>query len=310
MTARATRDFDAAGNHRRPPGKGLGVSGVGKLVGAVAVVLGVWAVAPTASASSCDPNIELVWPKDGATLPVNGSVLFEETGCGWQGLGGWLHQDYDAFVDEELGTLEAGSDSRFGGFWWWPAPEPTVGSNVQLMLCGQDCDEAPPLVEFTLGPADDEAPSAPQLGELDYTLESFEDLLGDGELRHFRDWHLDVSGASADDPRVLRVVYDSQGAMPHTTWRWSDEATETITVRTSEEQAGQMVCMEVTALDPSGNASDPVERCRELSADETLDGDEAGCGCRVQRRGAWAWSGLSLLGLLGLRRRRRPMPMR
>lgn len=278
----------------------------------VAALAGVLAVPTTTRAASCAAQTVLVWPSDGAIVPRNGTLLFEQVGCGDALLTFVEPIGYEAFIDDVLVDLEEGPDPRFGGNGRWIDPAPAIGSTVLVTNCAPDCDGAisgtdDVRVEFTIGDSDDEPPAPATLGALDYTLGSVEDTY-EGTRHRYRDWALTVGGARPDDPRVYRIAFGVQGEPPDFQWRFSDAAQLELELRTGDEQAGETVCVEVTAFDQAGNAGEPVVSCRTLDESETLDADEGdgATGCRAggpKRSGSALALGLLLL-LLGVAGRR------
>ena len=189
---------------------------VGLGVGA-AVVAGLLGTPGEARASSCAAQMVLVWPKDGATVPRNAALLFEQVGCGDTFLTNADPIGYEVFIDDVLVELEEDPDPRFGGNGRWIDPAPAVGSTVLVTNCDEQCAAADPpsvgvRVEVTIAEPDDDRPPPASLGALDYTLGAVEDT-HDGMLYRYRDWELTVRGATPTDPRVYRVAIGIEGAL-------------------------------------------------------------------------------------------------
>lgn len=279
------------------------------LAGTATLGLLAWVAPSAAQACSCFPSVDIDWPVDGATTPANGRLLMRSF-CGGD------PQHFNVIVDGDEASLRL-DDAMSGGTGleaYRIEPQPQPGATVEISGCPEEgclgfTDDT--QLSFTVGAADLQAPSAPGLGPLSFELEDVE-LFDCGELdqeiQRARDWEVDIeASADAMGQALLYVVSlgPEGGGEPTTAQKLALDGSQDITaiVRRFEEDAGSNVCAEVRTFDMAGNEAEPVEVCRNLEQDDTLDGGQ-GCVCSASD-GSRGWSAAGLLALLLLVRRRR-----
>lgn len=256
-----------------------------------------------AEASSCFPSVSIAWPSDGGELPQGAQVLVD-TFC--------LFGDevsYEATVDGEPAELSEGDVEGT----YRIVPSPSVGANVVFGACvdehsGQpSCDSVSLTVVAT---EEDRSFVAPSL-DLHHDLRwSWIDM------RWYWGLRAEIGGQeeNAGRPALYRVGLDNGERSSDLTISDGAEDTSTQFGASILPPPGTQVCVTVVGSDAFGSTAQPVTQCTTVEAEpehsclnEGDDPDsciEDTSGCSVGPRSD-GWQGLILLGLAGLRRRKR-----
>lgn len=274
------------------------------VLGSAGLVYGGWSA--DARACTCIPTLEVDWPADGGVLPRNGRILLSAHGCG-AGVGG----DLDVLVDGVPAQLVRDAAMSVGGdvSAYSLDPMPAEGATVELSGCPSEGCFGTPAVSMTLtvGPSDEQAPAAPELGELAHRVEDYESFdCGelDDTVEPVRNWSWTMTPAAdaSDEVRVYVVdVGPVDGAQSENILARNHTEAMDVLVRRFTEDAGEEVCAVVRAYDTAGLASEPVQLCEVLDDEDTLVPAE-GCGCRAHSTPTGLGWGLLVLVLGAMRR--------
>lgn len=203
-------------------------------------------------------------------------------------------------VDGQPATLLGKNDSVFDGAYLSAIDPPIVAGQTVVIEYGEEAGEGA-TTTLTVAAADTEPPvlQAPTIAfeadlEFDLTCSG-----GDPESKNRYTATLPVTADDDDVLYTFTMYFDGEMVSERSVGKFRDQPTVGTVFTT--EQAPSEVCVDITAVDAAGNASELSGDCVEGPGG---DDDKAGCGCTTDPQDG-GWLGLGLAGLLVVFRRRR-----